>query len=163
MTIRETGFIGVARRWLSARIILRTMLFWAITLSLVGWPGLRGLRSDIPGSANVTIALALSRTGPRSIEMQVDMQKIEELQHSFEEGHQPWRGDAIAVAHVEVTATLDSNVRYEDLKLERETELEATVTGKGTRCWFRVYLKRLVRGQNGIWTAIRIEYDSLGR
>lgn len=163
MSIRDFMFRRLTGgRFYRGNLVLTVCL--AATIStLPGWHGSGAAGLNIPAPANVTSTSGPSPGGPHSIEIPVDMQKIEALQDSFEEGHQPWRGDAIAVARVEIASTLDKNVRYEDLRVEREAELEAIVTGKGAHYWFRVHLKKLIRGRKGIWTAVRIDYDSLRR
>ena len=90
---------------------------------------------------------------------------------SFEEGHQPWRGDPLWVAAGAIGTALKDELGVEDLpyqlierlKVECETDSEAIVVGTGNRFWYKVYLKRLVpstRGRLGIWTAVRLEYAS---
>lgn len=147
------------------RVPLLTLLGAAITVGIVAGTGCAGSSLETLGPGEVVPGSSGSPRKANSIEIPVDLKKIEELQRAFEDGHQPWRGDPLFVAHVAIIATLDRNVRYEDLKLERETETEAVVAGKGTRYHYKVHLERLVTpgwGRYGIWTAVRIGYELAG-
>lgn len=135
-----------------------------ITVGTIGADASWREQWDGASPVNGSVKCVPSSNRPCSIEIPVDLQKVSELQRGFEEGHQPWRGDPISVAHVTIMRTLEREMRYEDLKVEHETRDEAVVAGRGSRYAYRVHLKRLIvprSGKNGIWTAVRIDYRHL--
>lgn len=90
----------------------------------------------------------------RTIGERIILDDILKLQKAVDEGHQPWRLDAISVAAVKLKA-LDPGIDEMDCKMEESTETKATVTcDKGKR--YSVHLERLVR-HDGIWTVISVE------
>ena len=89
------------------------------------------------------------------IKLKVNVEEEKELQQAVDNGHQPWRLDPISVAPVALME-IDKNIVDENCTLVSETDSEAVVNCKGARTYL-VYLKRIVRKKNGIWTAIQIE------
>lgn len=91
----------------------------------------------------------------RVVEIPVNLNEEKEIRGSVDQGHQPWRLDAVGVAHVALIS-INKEIKYEDCKLESAREPDATVIARKGKAIYQVYLKRLVR-PDGIWTAIKIE------
>lgn len=89
-----------------------------------------------------------------NIKINFDKNKEEQLQKAVDEGHQPWRLDAVSVAAVYL-ATLNPDIAYEDCKLEDSYGPYSAVSCEKEKRYF-VVLKRLVR-PDGIWTVTSSE------
>jgi hypothetical protein len=97
--------------------------------------------------------------GPRVVEIPVDLREVRRYQAELGQGKHTWRGDPRFMAYIEIGSPIDRDVRYEDMRVESETEQEAVVSGRGRRCWYRVALRRFAGGAGTVWTPVRIEYD----
>ncbi len=114
-----------------------------------------------PGlAADISCPLA-AEPEPRVVHIPVDLREVRRSQAAFEQGQQPWRVDPRVMAYVEIGTPLERDVQFEDVRVERETETEAVVFGKGTRCWYRVSLRRPL-GARSVWTPVEIEYGRAG-
>lgn len=89
---------------------------------------------------------------------EIDLKKERELQESVDQGHQPWRLDAVSVAHAAVVA-VDRTVKFEDCNVTCYGNIEADVLCKGTKEYI-VKLRKLIRQtQDGIWTVVSIKVN----
>jgi hypothetical protein len=89
----------------------------------------------------------------------VDLREVRQRQAGFEQGQYPWRADPKFMAYIELGSPLDRDVEFADLRLEKEGDKEAVVFGQGSRCWYRVTLRRFT-GPRGVWTPVRVEYGA---
>jgi hypothetical protein len=114
-----------------------------------------------PGVAADVSCPSAAEPEPRVVHIPVDLREARRSQAAFEQGQQPWRADPRFMAYVEIGTPLERDVQFEDMRVERETETEAVVFGKGTRCWYRVSLRRPL-GARSVWTPVEIEYGRAG-
>jgi hypothetical protein len=99
---------------------------------------------------------AAHATQTKIVRPRIDIEDLKKLQQSVDEGHQPWRLDAVAVACSELAFPESAETCYRDSRVESPSETEAIVTFPAASNYYVVYLQRLVR-PDGIWTATRIE------
>jgi len=90
------------------------------------------------------------------VTLPIDIERLKELQHSVDEGHQPWRLDPVMVACAEIAFPEATRTCWRDRRVESPSSTEAVVTFTAESGYYVVYLQRLVR-PDGIWTATRIE------
>lgn len=95
----------------------------------------------------------------KKIELHPDLVLEEKLQAEVDAGHQPWRLEAIDVAYETIKNDSFPDVKYENCILVSEMDCEAIVKCKSKQNYF-VNLKRIVKPNKGIWTAISIEICS---
>ncbi len=105
-------------------------------------------------TTNKSVDNQVTATG-QIIKLKVNIEEEKELQQAVDNGHQPWRLDPVDVAHVTLMG-VDKNIVYENCTLISETGNESIVKCIGAKTYV-VYLKRIVRTKNGIWTATQIE------
>lgn len=109
-----------------------------------------------PVSSNI-----LNRTP--EVEVHYDIEIEKNTQQSVDQGHSPWRLDAVATTQVFVSLQLspsgiegDYPIELKQLTLIHQTEEDAIVKVKDQHTDIRrVYLKRLIRqDETGIWTVV---------
>ncbi len=106
-----------------------------------------------PGEAVIRGAV-----GERVIELKVDLKKERELQAWVDEGHQPWRLEAVWVGYI-TAGRVDKGLDYEDCHVIFEKVSEAEVECKRNKTYL-VKLRRLVRpAKDGLWTAISVRIN----
>ncbi|MBM7871309.1 hypothetical protein JOC70_002807 [Clostridium pascui] len=97
------------------------------------------------------------------VKVPVDLEREKNNQKSVDAGHSPWKLDPVFVTQVFVSLKIspegiqgDYPIKYENLKIVKNTEKEAIVEVLGdTAPIRRVYLQRLVRQDStGIWTVV---------
>ena len=100
---------------------------------------------------------AKSQSKPQIIKLKVDIKHEKELQAFIDEGHQPWRQEAVDVAYVSLSGINDNSIKYEDCRSISASRTKARVECRGKKKYL-VTLRRLVKTTpSGIWTAISIE------
>ena len=109
-----------------------------------------------PVSSNI-----LNRTP--EVEVHYDIEIEKNTQQSVDQGHSPWRLDAVATTQVFVSLQLspsgiegDYPIELKQLTLMHQTEEDAIVKVKDQHTDIRrVYLKRLIQqDETGIWTVV---------
>lgn len=109
-----------------------------------------------PVSSNI-----LNRTP--EVEVHYDIEIEKNTQQSVDQGHSPWRLDAVATTQVFVSLQLspsgiegDYPIELKQLTLIHQTEEDAIVKVKDQHTDIRrVYLKRLIQqDETGIWTVV---------
>jgi hypothetical protein len=112
----------------------------------------------------------------RVIEIPFDINVERETQHSVDEGHQPWRMDAVSVACSKIGALLideaakriDETAKgnldncLKNSSLDRREGDKAIVTVVLNGVQYRVNLERLIKA-DGIWTPRNIEIAKVKR
>jgi hypothetical protein len=93
-------------------------------------------------------------TDKTKIELTIDLAEEKKIQVEVDNGHQPWRLEAVDVAYTAIV-NIDKKVNYKNCRLMAEEDTEAKVECKNENN-YHVLLKRLVR-PNGIWTAVSVE------
>lgn len=93
-------------------------------------------------------------TDKAKIDLTIDLAEEKKIQAEVDNGHQPWRLDAVDVAYTALV-NIDKKVDYKNCHLIAKENSEAKVECKNENN-YHVLLKRLVR-PNGIWTAVLIE------
>ncbi len=92
----------------------------------------------------------------RKYNIPFDMNDLNQLQQSVDEGHQPWRLDPVDAAPVESSSYTHEHIDPDNCELISESEADASVKCQGKRTYI-VHLKKLVKIQYGIWTATSVE------
>src|ERR1043166_6801310 len=86
----------------------------------------------------------------------IDIEDLQKLQESVDEGHQPWRLDPVMVACSEIAFPEATRTCWRESRVESPSSTEAVVTFSAESGHYVIYLQSLVR-PDGIWTATRIE------
>lgn len=122
--------------------------------------------SFIEGLSNGPVELSLSNdqsADKPKVEVPVDLQAEQNDQKNADAGHSPWKLDAVFVSQVFISLKIspegikgDYPIKYEDIKVIRNTGTEAVVEASGNKTPVRrVYLKKLIRKDaTGIWTVV---------
>lgn len=133
--------------------------------AVIGNVSLEDLKSFVTGIANGELELESenqeSLEKPQ-VEVPVDLDVEKGDQKNADAGHSPWKLDPAFVSQVFVSLKISPEgiqgeypIKYEELKIIKNTGTEAIVEVGGDTPIKRVYLKRLVRQDNtGIWTAV---------
>ena len=97
------------------------------------------------------------KPGVKVLDLYPNIRDERRLQQSVDNGYQLWRLDPIEVAHAALI-TKGIEASKEDCEIIEEHAKHVAVEAGGEGYGFVVHLKRLVR-DDGIWTAIEIEYS----
>ena len=94
-------------------------------------------------------------TPRKRLELRIDVKKEKKLQEAVDQGHQPWRLDAVTVAAVAIGAPGDVHEEKCTEVSRRPDEAVVRCVGAPTKM---VVLRKLVRiAPDGIWTAVEID------
>lgn len=134
--------------------------------AVVGNTSLEELAVFIKGLTNGAVELTPvnGKTADKpKVEVPVNLEAEKGDQKNADAGHSPWKLDPVFVSQVFVSLKISPEgiqgeypVKYEELKLVKNTGIEAVVEVSGNKTPVRrVYLKKLIRQDNtGIWTVV---------
>ena len=153
--IKKKFFIKPKRKWLyCCAVAIVLMLTFEELLPFKN--GMTYAAAELPVSNEIFL-------GKPEVAVPVDLQAERNDQKSVDAGHSPWKLDPVFVSQVFISLKIspkgikgDYPIKYEDLKVIKNTSTEAVVeaSGKGTPIR-RVYLKKLIRKDaKGIWTVV---------